>query len=434
MGDGRLFDKYGNAAPKSAQALATDISVDQVIADCRARIEKSEADIQAWQTLDWSVVANQVDRLNQQSASDRGPLFGLPIGIKDIFDTFDFPTAYGSEIYAGNQPAFDAAVVARLRAAGAIILGKTVSTEFAYWRAGKTRNPHDLTRSPGGSSAGSAAAVAAGIVPFAVGSQTAASTVRPAAYCGIVGFKPTHGLVSLAGVKALSNSLDTVGMFARSVSDIAMIAAVLIGDTTLDTPLKGPCPRFAILTAPEWDGVSPQAMTALGNAATSARAAGALVRDGAVPSGFADFAELQTLVMAYEAARELAHERRVHFDRLSQPLRDLLIEGEGISPGDYRAARRRRIDGVATIDELFGEADFLLAPSALDEAPKFEDGTGDPAMSRAWTSLGLPSISIPCGHGDNDLPLGLQIAARPDDDAGLLAAAAWFERCLSPTA
>ena len=438
MGGERLFDRYGNAAPVSARALATNINVGDVIADCRARLEKSEAHIQAWQALDWGAVANQVDRLNEQRASDRGALFGLPIGVKDIFDTFDFPTAYGSEIYDENRPASDAAAVARLRAAGAVILGKTVSTEFAYWKPGKTKNPLDLTRSPGGSSAGSAAAVAAGIVPLAVGSQTAASTIRPAAYCGIVGFKPTHGLVSLAGVKALANSLDTIGMFARSVSDVAMIAAVLLGDTAVDVrpdaPLDDMRPRFAILTAPEWRSVSPQAMAALGNAAVRARAAGAAVRDGAVPAAYSDFAELQTLVMAYEAARELAHERRVHFDRLSQPLRDLLIEGEGISPDDYRAARRRRLGGLATIDELFGDADFLLAPSALEEAPKFEAGTGDPAMSRAWTLLGLPSISIPCGHGDNGLPLGLQIAARPDGDVGLLAAAIWFERCLSATA
>jgi len=172
-------------------------------------------------------------------------------------------------------------------------------------------------------------------------------------------------------------------------------------------------------------------MAVLSIAEVSARAAGAAVRNGVVPSAFSDFAELQTLVMAYEAARELAHERRVHFNQLSQPLKDLLSEGERISHDDYRAARRRRAGGLAAIDELFGKADFLLAPSALDEAPKFEDGTGDPAMSRAWTILGLPSISIPCGHGNNGLPLGLQIAARPDEDAGLLTAAAWFERCLN---
>ncbi len=428
MGDERLFDRYGNAAPASARA--THINVDNIIADSRARIDKSESDIQAWQALDWNAVRAQVERLNQRAASDRGPLFGLPVGIKDIFDTMDFPTAYGSEIYVENRPASDAAAVARLRAAGAVILGKTVSTEFAYWKPGKTRNPHDLTRSPGGSSAGSAASVAAGIVPFAVGSQTAASTIRPAAYCGVVGFKPTHGLVSLAGVKALSNSLDAVGMFARSVSDVAMIAAVLTGDAALDSPFDVERPRFAVLTAPEWEAVASPAMTALNDASEQAREAGADVHDGIVPPAFADFAEIQTLVMAYEAARELAHERRVHFDRLSQPLRDLLVEGESIPQADYRAARQRKRDGLATIDELFGDADYLLAPSALDEAPKFEDGTGDPAMSRAWTILGLPSISIPYGYGDNGLPLGLQIAARPDADVSLLAAAAWFERCL----
>jgi len=440
MADAHLCNPYGDPAPHSVRALVTkacsgQLLLSEIAADCRARIKKSEAEIQAWQALDWNAVESQIDTLNERGAPDQGALFGVPIGIKDIYDTFDFPTTYGSEIYAENRPVADAAVVARLRAAGAIITGKTMSTEFAYWKPAKTRNPLDLTRSPGGSSAGSAAAVAAGMVPLALGSQTAASTIRPAAYCGIVGFKPTHGWCSLAGVKALANSLDTVGMFARSVADIGMVAAIVTGDHALGATFDAlPHPRFAILTSPEWSQVSAPALAAVTAAGARAKAAGASVRAGAVPAAFADFAEVQTLVMAYEAARELAHERRVHFHRLSQPLRELLIDGEGISHDAYCAARRRTLDGLATIDDLFAGADFLLAPSTLDEAPKFEDGTGDPAMCRAWTILGLPSISIPCGLGDNGLPLGLQIAARPNADAALLAAATWFELCLNSSA
>ena len=406
--------------------------MNKTVARCRARIEARDSEVLAWKTLDWDFVERQIDELTARPIEDRGPLFGLPVGIKDIFDTADLPTGYGSPIYEGHQPSADAAAVARLRAAGAIILGKAVSTEFAYWKAGPTRNPLDLARSPGGSSSGSVAAVADAMVPLAIGSQTAASTIRPAAYCGIVGFKPTIGLISLAGVKALSNSLDTVGVFAKDVAGAALLFGVLAGRPGLMAKMElASPPRLALRKSPEWENVAPAALNAVEKTTALAAQHGADVITDDVPSAFADLAGIQTTIMAYEAARELAHERRCHFDVLSQPLRDLLTDGERISAIAYDDACRQRDKCLSEIDSLFGDADILLAPSALGEAPMFEDGTGDPAMSRAWTLLGLPSITLPCGTGENGLPLGLQIAARPRHDDTLLTIAAWLEQLLA---
>ena len=405
--------------------------LEKITARCRERIEARDSEVLAWKALDWDFVGRQIDELAKRSMDERGPLFGLPVGIKDIFDTADLPTGYGSEIYEGHQPGADAAAVARLRAAGAIILGKTVSTEFAYWKAGPTRNPLDFKRTPGGSSSGSVAAVADGMVPLAIGSQTAASTIRPAAYCGIVGFKPTQGLVSLAGVKALSSSLDTVGVFAKDVAGVGLLSGVLAGRPDLMAqPEPGSAPRLALRTSPEWEKVTPSALDAVKKTTDLAARHGADVMADEVPATFAGLADIQTTIMAYEAARELAHERRCHFDRLSQPLRDLLTQGESISSAAYDDACRQRDEGLIALDELFGDADVLLAPSTPGEAPLFEDGTGDPVMSRAWTLLGLPSITLPCGTGDNGLPLGLQIAARPRQDSQLLDVATWLEQRL----
>jgi len=414
--------------------LSEDIK--KITARCRERIEARDSEVLAWKALDWDFVERQIDELAARPMGERGPLFGLPVGIKDIFDTADLPTGYGSAIYEGHQPSADAAAVARLRVAGAIILGKTVSTEFAYWKAGPTRNPLNLERTPGGSSSGSAAAVADGMVPLAIGSQTAASTIRPAAYCGIVGFKPTRGLISLAGVKALSNSLDTVGVFAKDVAGTGLLSGVLAGRPNLMAHLMpgaetGSPPRLALKKSPEWEKAAPSAINAVKKAADLAAQHGAAVTTDEVPPGFAGLADFQTTMMACEAARELAHEHRCHFDALSQPLRDLLTEGESISAAAYDDTWRRRDECLGDIDSLFGDADALLAPSTLDEAPMFEDGTGDPIMSRAWTLLGLPSITLPCGTGENGLPLGLQIAARPHQDEKLLAIAAWFEQLLA---
>jgi amidase len=395
----------------------------------RARITQREGQVGAFAHVDWNQVDKQIKVLRSQPANN-GPLWGVPVAIKDLIDTADLPTAYGSDIYAGHRPPWDAAAVARLRAAGAVILGKTVTTEFAWRKANKTRNPLDSRYTPGGSSSGSAAAVADRLAPLAIGTQTAGSVIRPAAFCGIVGFKPTFGIVSMAGIKPLAQSLDTAGVFARTVADAALIAGVLAGrpDWMAPKPLKK-APRMAMVRMPEWDLASAPALAAVEAAATAL--AGKAMQRRKAPKAFTGLVDLHARIVSYEAARELQHERRSHFERLSPILRGLLEDGEGISPHSYLEAVAERDRCLAKVDDLFGDAEVLLAPSALGEAVRMEEGTGDPVMSRSWTLLRLPCITVPAGHGPSGLPLGLQLAARPGADAALLSAAQWVEERLS---
>lgn len=394
---------------------------------------QGEDRIGAWEVLDQHAILEQSRRLMAQPGWQELPLAGSAVGVKDIFDTADFVTAYGSPIYLGNRPAGDAAAVAALRAAGAILPGKTVTTEFAYWKAGKTRNPHNPDHSPGGSSAGSAAAISAGMVPLAIGSQTAASTIRPAAYCGIVGFKPSLHRISLAGVKGLAGSMDTAGCFARDVADVALLASVLAGRPDWRDPSRSDAapPALHLAKSPEWNLAAPWMQDAVDGIAVALAKAGAPVTRADVPAPFAPLAEAQTRLMAAEAARDLAPEARLHRDSLSVPLQDLIAAGQAMTPDQQEADYALRDAALAQIDTLFAGADFLIAPSALDEAPRFEAGTGSPDLSRAWTLLGLPSISLPAGLGPNGLPMGLQLAARPGHDRALLQAAYWVETYLA---
>ena len=416
-----------------ARQLRKDMSaMEDVLANCRSAVEARESEIKAFRFLDWELVKKQVGELHRIPAERRGSLFGLPVAVKDIFDTSDMPTSYGSEIYAGHRPSADAACVARLRAAGAIILGKTVTTEFAFWHAGPTRNPHDTMRTPGGSSSGSCAGLAAGMFPLALGSQTAASTMRPAAFCGITGYKPSRHWISRAGVKALAGStLDAVGVFGRCVDDVALLAQVMAGiemeeddNPSLDAPV------IATWQGKEWNAAETYATSAVLEAAERLASAGANVIKVTPATDFDRLIDLQKLVMAREAACDLAWEHLCHRDLLSDTLADFLDEGTAVSAAGYQSALASVDDCKSRIDQLFGAADILVAPSAPGEAPLHETGTGNPDMSRAWTLLDLPSITIPFGNGPSGLPLGLQVAARPGHDETLLGTARWIERVL----
>ena len=411
--------------------ISEGLTPELLVSSCRRRIEDREGNVEAWQYLDLLNVERQLTTLSQQPIKKRGLLWGLPVSIKDIFDTFDMPTSYGSNIYADFQPMADAACVSRLRAAGAIIMGKSVSTEFAYWQAGKTKHPNDSARSPGGSSSGSAAAVSDYMVPLAIGSQTAASTIRPAAYCGIVGYKPTRGLISLAGVKALANGLDTVGMFGRCVPDAALIASVMANrpDLASIAPTKQQ-PNVRVWMGPEWDKASKGAYLAVEKTLHLISEKGAHVARGALPVFFAQLCEAQTIIMAVEAARELSHERHTAYEKLSVSLHELFALADGIVNSDYDDAYHLRDYCLQNLDQAFGDADVLVLPSAPDVAPLSQAGTGDPVMSRAWTLLGLPSITVPCGTDASGLPYGIQLAAHPRGDAQLLQVAKWFEDLL----
>ncbi len=401
-----------------------EITAEDVVRACLARIEAREPAVQAWAHLAADAALNQARELDRGAL--RGPLHGLPIGVKDLFDTVDMPTGYGSPIYAGHQPGADAAVVAQCRTAGAIILGKTVTTEFATFHPGKTHNPHRAGHTPGGSSSGSAAAVADFMVPLAFGTQTAASIIRPAAFCGIVGFKPSYGSSSRAGIKSLSETLDTVGVFARSVADAALFAQVVTGDARLalspavllmDSLRIGVCRTF------EWTYADADSIAALEQGAQLLSTAGAKVANYELPGLLASAMQLQIDIMAYEAASNLAAERLQHRALLSTALMSLLDAGLAISAAQHRANLTAAGQARMAIDQCFAEHGVLIAPSTIGVAPAGIDRSGDPVFCRMWTLLGLPCIHLPFANGINGLPVGLQVVGRFGHDAQLLQAA-----------
>ena len=354
-------------------------------------------------------------------AGGNGPLFGMPVGIKDIIDTRDWPTEYGSPIYSGHQPSADAAVVAMTRAAGGLIFGKTVTTEFATFPPGPTVNPHNAAHTPGGSSSGSAAAVAAGMVPLSFGTQTGGSVIRPAAFCGIVGYKPTFGTLPRVGVKAISDCLDTVGVFARSVSEAAMFVSVLSGREELRRD-DGVAPSLAVCRTPQWDFAQPETQK-LFEAVTPR-----IGEELELPAAYGSLAEAHARIWDYELARCLADEHRRFPEKIRERLR-LQIEAGWKTPfetydrwsGIARRCRRQLADAL-------GDFDALIVPSAPGEAPKGLESTGDPVFNRIWTLLHVPAVHVPVGKGPNGLPLGLQVVGRIGDDARVLACARWIER------
>jgi Asp-tRNA(Asn)/Glu-tRNA(Gln) amidotransferase A subunit family amidase len=409
----------------AAQLRRREISASDVVEASLARIAEREPSIHAWATLDAEFARHQARALD--AGPVRGPLHGLPIGVKDIIDTADLPTECGSPIDRGRRPQADAACVALARAVGAVVLGKTVTTEFAMYTPAATVNPRNGAHTPGGSSSGSAAAVADGMVPLAFGTQTAGSIVRPASYCGIVGYKPSFGLVPRAGVKLMAESLDTVGALARSVADAALLVGAIAGrPALLDVPSLATPPRIGVCRTGDWPSVEPAAQTAFDRAAQALEAAGARVRAVDLPQRFAALGAAHAAIMSFEAARSLAHERRVHADRLSARLRAELDAGAAVPVERYDEAQRLALECRAQLAGAFADCDVLLAPSTTGEAPRGLDSTGSPIMNRVWTLLHAPCVSVPAGQGPNGLPLGVQVVGRGGEDARALAAAQWI--------
>ena len=400
-----------------------ELRAETVLRDCLERIAEREPEIRAFECLEPEAALAQARQLD--AGGFAGPLHGLPLGVKDLFDTADLPTAYGSPIWRGHRPRADAAVVSACRAAGALIPGKTVTTEFATFTPGPTRNPHDPERTPGGSSSGSAAAVAAGWLPLALGTQTAASIVRPAAYCGVVGFKPTVGLVGRAGLKLLSDTLDTIGGFARTVEDVALLASVLTGDAAL-REVSGDCAgaRVGLFRGPHWHELGAD-VRALWD-----RVARQVGREVASPPWFTALTGLQVDVMQREAASSLSWERTEHPTRVSDRLHAMLAGGAAVDG----AAHRRNLAAVQTArrrsDALFDHHDVLMTASAAGEAGPLAEGTGDPLFGRAWTLLGLPCLHLPLGTGSTGLPIGLQLVGPAGGDAQVLQVGHWLHRLL----
>lgn len=386
------------------------------------RIEEREPSLHAFAWLD----LERARRL--AAAAHPGPLQGVPVGVKDIIDTAGIPTECGSALFGGRVPDRSAAVVERLEAAGAVIVGKTVTAELAYFTPGPTRNPWNLERTPGGSSMGSAAAVAAGMLELAVGTQTNGSVIRPAAFCGVVGYKPSAGLIPRDGVLTFSETLDQVGGFARSVADAARLCGVLAATGLAPEPVARP--RLAVLLTAEWKECEPAArerfeadLERLGDAAGG-------VERPAPPDGFEAAAGLHRTIMAAEAARALGPAVSRAPELVSRRLRDLLEEGSRIPEAEYAAALAARRDLIERFAGWAAPYDALLSPPVLGEAPGLES-TGDPRLCTRWTLLGAPALALPTGRGPAGLPLGLQLTAAPGADRRLLGVAAWAETYFS---
>lgn len=399
-------------------------SVAALVEACLEVIEAREPEVGAWAALDPELVRRHAAELDR--ADTRGPLEGLPLGVKDVIETADLPTGCGSALYEGRRTGRDAAVVAAWRAQGGMVMGKTVTTELAGLAPAPTRNPHDPTRTPGGSSSGSAAAVAARMVPAAVGTQTAGSVIRPAAYCGIAGFKPTFGWLSTSGVSMWSWSLDTIGCFAPTVARAALVAGALAGRDWVPDP-RPAAPRIGLLHTP-WDDEADDGVVELVH--DTVRALGPTeVRSVEVNGPVGESRAAQETIMAYEGARALAHERAADGGRLTPTIRDSLDAGARIPHDVYDAAQRQAAAGRAALDGLFGALDVLVTPAAPGVAPPYHTGSGDPVFCRAWTLLGTPTVNVP-GLTRDGLPLGIQVVGRPGAEAATVAAAHWIEQAL----
>jgi Asp-tRNA(Asn)/Glu-tRNA(Gln) amidotransferase A subunit family amidase len=420
-----------SATEARKQIAAGAITSEQLTRDCLAHIAARESAVGAWTHLDADAAIHRARELDASTTS-RGLLHGIPIAVKDLIDTCNMPTAYGSAIYAGHRPAWDAPCVALARAAGAVLLGKTVTTELAYFTPGKTANPRNLAHTPGGSSSGSAATVADHMAPLAFGTQTAGSVIRPAAFCGIVGYKPSLGLISRVGAKPLSETLDTIGVLARSVPDAALFAAAASGrhDLLIDQGLAS-APRVGICRTFEWPRAQPETQAAMALAISKLGAAGVPLTDVELPPHFAGLVQAQLDIMTWEMARSLAYEWHAHRARLSARLQELIAAGLALPRERYDAAISLARHCRHMTAELFSRVDVLLAPSAMGEAPRGLDATGDPLFNRVWTLLHTPCVHLPFTQGPNGLPVGLQVVGAVGADRQTLLCADYVLRTLA---
>ncbi len=430
------------SATQAARSIqAGEISSVQLVESCLARIRDVEPQVQAWQFLDEAHALAQARARDADRAAGRaiGALHGVPLGIKDIIDTTDMPTEDGTVLHAGRTPDGDATVVAMLRAAGAVIMGKTVTTECATYTPGKTRNPHNPERTPGGSSSGSAAAVAAGMVPLAIGTQTNGSVIRPASFCGVYGFKPTHGLVPRHGILKLSRTLDTVGVFARTLEDVALIAEQIVGFDERDPDTRARAkprfqatlaeeppfaPRFAFVKTPMWaraDASTAEAFAEL----TDALGAACEVLE--LPESLRDAWDALRTIMEAEMAFNLDLEWQRGRESLSAPLREQLARGREHRALDHQKAVARIAQLNQGFDATFENFDAIVTPSAPGEAPPLAT-TGDPVFCSLWSLCGMPALNLPLMTGPAGLPLGVQLVGQRESDARLLRTARWLVR------
>lgn len=423
------------------------VGVREIAEACVRRIGAREPEIRAFAFFDPDWLRQQAEKLEFEARTGRpkGPLFGVPVAVKDIFDTRDMPTENGTKLHAGRRPTQDAAVVERLRAAGALIVGKTVTTELATLTPGPTRNPHDPARTPGGSSSGSAAAVAAGMVPLAVGSQTNGSVIRPAAFCGIYGFKPSFGLIPRRGCLTQSFLLDHVGTFARNLDDLALLTELLVGHDPADratcprAPLRLPeiaaadpplPPRLAFVPGPGWERAADYTREGFRELA---EVLGERLLAVDIPSPFDRVVAAHRTIWTADMAWHFRREYAAGPGGLSEGLRRMIEEGQAVSAYRYHEARAIRDVCARQLEELFADFDAIVTLATLGEAPPI-DTTGDPVCCTPWTFLGLPAVTLPLLTGPNGLPVGVQVVGAMGDDARLLRTARWLELQVARTA
>lgn len=425
-------ERHGSAVrlTDAVRATTTGELTARALAEANlSRVAATDGVVQAWAYLDPARVLSRVEHHDAVAAERRGALHGIGIGVKDIIDTTEMPTEMGSSIYAGHHPPFDAECVARLTRAGAYVFGKTVTTEFAFLHPGKTRNPWNPRHTPGGSSSGSAAAVAAGHVLGAIGTQTNGSVIRPAAYCGVVGLKPTKGAIPFAGVHDFSATLDQLGVFARDVAGVALLASVVAdpGRVSPAVPFPARPPRIACLSGFPWTAIDRSATDALDAALVRLREGGADLVRVDLPGPWEKANILLRTIMMREGANALGELQRRERARMSEELNAALDEGAAIPDADYESALRRRGDAIAAFTQWLAGFDAVISPPATGPAPEGLSTTGNPACCTLWSLLGFPAITIPIGRAANGLPLGMQIAATAGADDVLLGVAAWCE-------
>ena len=412
------------SATEAVSAIeAGKLTAEKLVRDCLERIAEREPVVQAWAFL------NAERAIGQAKAADglRGGLLrGVPVGVKDIIETYDMPTGHNSPIFEGKVPFGDAACVALCRTANAVIMGKTVTTEFANRHPGPTTNPHNAGHTPGGSSSGSAAAVADGHVPLAFGTQTGGSVIRPAAYCGVIGYKPTYGDFNRVGIKMQCHSVDTLGLMARTLDDIALFrgAVLKLPPVRIDRGIARP--RIGFCRTPIWDEASPDTKALLEKTVSKLADKGASVVDVAFAAPFADILDDHGAITNYEGTRNYADERLRNPDKVSRELMDgPMKRGLAVPFEHYVAAQRQAVAFRAHVDSLFDKVDVLLTASAPGEAPEGSAATGDPVFNSIWTLAHTPCVTLPAGKGSKGLPLGLQLVGQRHADDRLLSTAAW---------
>ncbi len=422
----KAFNEY--SAVSAAEAIQSGLCTsEQLVQDCLQQIQNRESKVHAWQYLDPDHALLQARQCDREER--KGVLHGIPVGIKDIIETADMPTDYGSAIFNGHQPAADARCIKLLKNAGAVILGKTVTTEFAYLNPGPTRNPHNLQHTPGGSSSGSAAAVADKHVPLALGTQTAGSIIRPASFCGVVGYKPSFDSYPITGIHPFARSLDTLGGFARSVADLGLLAKVL-GSKEFKVESLRP-ERIAMIKGPAWAAAEEETHELFQLIHELLSKNDITVQEVELPAEFDEINEAQKVIQLKECTQNLNRYYETTPDKLSEKLRLDYEYGLAISDSAMRHAYEVVNNCKNTIAALLAENELILTPAAAGYAPLAESGTGDPVFNRMWTAMHLPCISLPVIRNAKTLPLAVQLVASFGGDSKLLASANWCENNLN---